>query len=298
MEGEVGRGLRNMVGAAFFFATMSACVKLVGTRVPTHEVVLVRAAILAALSAIPLLVRRRSFRGSRQGLLVLRGILGVIALFCFFSAVVQLPLADATVIQYTSPAFTAVLAALVLGEGLGLKQSFLVVCSLLGVLLVARPEFLSSGATLDPFWVLVGLLGAVFSAGAYVTVRKLAPVEDAMVIVLYFAVISFLAMVPLVLREWVPPTPREWGLLAAMGVSTQLGQVFLTRGLRWAPAGQAMAVGYVQIVFAGIWGVAVFGERPDLLGIIGTFVVILSTWGLMRSRRPVRGKVASGAGRV
>jgi drug/metabolite transporter (DMT)-like permease len=96
-----------MVLAAFFFSVMSLLVKLVGARLPSQEVVFVRAAV-SLVVAYGLLRRARPGNwGRRKGLLVVRGLLGFAALSCFFYAVIHLPLADATVIQYTNPVFTA-----------------------------------------------------------------------------------------------------------------------------------------------------------------------------------------------
>jgi drug/metabolite transporter (DMT)-like permease len=281
-----------MLGAAFFFSLMAAFVKLIGPRIPTQEVVLVRAVILLVLSAGALKARRRPLLGTRHGLLVLRGVLGLIALFCFFAAVVRLPLADVTVLQYTSPVFTAFIAAVVLGERMGSREVAFAALSLAGVVLVARPSFLFGEASLDPFWVLVAVLGALFTSGAYVAVRRVAAHEDPMTIVLYFAAVSVLGSLPLVIPTWVSPTALEWGWLLGMGLATQLGQVLLTRGLKAAPAGRAVAVGYIQIAFAALWGWLIFSELPDGIGMVGTGVIMLGTYGLMRTRAGTAGAVA------
>ena len=58
------------------------------------------------------------------------------------------------------------------------------------------------------------------------------------------------------------PTPLEWLFLLLVGITAQGGQVFLTRGLQREPAGKATAIGYLQVVFAGLWGAVFFGELP------------------------------------
>jgi drug/metabolite transporter (DMT)-like permease len=96
------------------------------------------------------------------------------------------------VIQYTNPVWTALIAAVVLGEWIGRAQVGLALLSLAGVVLVARPGFLTGGGSaLDPVAVAVALVGALFSAGAYVTVRRLRG-EEPMVVVFHFALVSTL----------------------------------------------------------------------------------------------------------
>jgi drug/metabolite transporter (DMT)-like permease len=211
-----------------------------------------------------------------------RGLVGFISLSCTYYAVVHLPLAEATVIQYTNPVFTALLAAPVLGEALHASEVLLAAVGLSGVLIVARPPFLRGAeAGLDPLAVSVGLVGALFSAGAYVMVRRLRR-EEPLLIVFYFALVSALGSAPAVIASFVLPRGPEWGVLLAVGVTTHLGQVFLTLGLRRERAGRATAVGYLQIVFATLWGVLFFAEVPDLWTFAGAAVIVVSTVALSR----------------
>jgi drug/metabolite transporter (DMT)-like permease len=283
--GRVPSGIRYMAAAALFFSVMSLLVKAAGQRLPVQEVVLARSSVGAAMCWYSLRQRRVSLWGDRKGLLLLRGLLGYAALSCFFYALVHLPLAEATVIQYTNPVFTAVLAALFLAEHIRPRDLGLVILSLGGVILMARPGFLFGGLSgLDPWAVGVALAGAVLSAGAYVTVRRLGRTEDPVVIVFYFALVATAGSIPLTALDPVLPTAWEWVALGAIGVVTQVAQVFLTKGLRDEPAGRAMAVGYMQIVFAALWGLIFFAELPDGWAGAGALLIVVSTAALARRR--------------
>lgn len=275
-----------MAAAAFFFSVMSLLVKVAGSRLPSQQIVFARALIGAVLSGWLLRRRGVAMSGNRRGLLLLRSLLGYGALSCFFYALTELPLADATVIHYTNPVFTALLAAWLLSEGIRLRELALVLSSLVGVALIARPSFLfGAESALDPVAVAIALAGALLSAGAYVTVRKLGQTEDPIVVVFYFAVFATIASIPVMAPSAVWPTPGEWAALLGVGVSTQLGQVALTRGLQLERAGRAMAVGYLQIVFAALWGILFFAEIPRAIGVVGALVIMLSTLGVARGAR-------------
>ncbi|MFP4623024.1 MAG: DMT family transporter [Gemmatimonadota bacterium] len=276
-----------MAAAAFFFSLMSVGVKLAGRTLPIQEVVLARAAVGAGLSWLSLRRRGVSPRGHRHGLLLLRGVLGYIALSCFFFALTRLPLADATVIQYTNPIFTALLAAVFLAETIRGRDLGLALLSLAGVVLMTRPGFLFGGLDqrLDPLAVVVAVTGALFSAAAYVTVRRLGRTEDPVVVVFWFAAVATVASVPFTALDPVLPTATEWLLLLGIGGVTQLAQVFVTRGLREERAGRAMTVAYMQIVFAALWGALLFAEVPDLWGAAGALLIILGTAGIARGGR-------------
>ncbi len=265
-----------MALSALFFSLMSLFVKLAGRHLPPMEIVFIRSVLSLILSY--LIVRRQGLSpwGNNRKLLFWRGFTGFVALSCFYIAITRLPLADAVVIQYTNPVFTAVLAAYFLREGLRGREIGAMGLSLLGVLLIARPAFLFGGLTmpLDPVGVLTAFAGAILSATAYVLVRKLRETEHPDVIIFYLPLVSTPGSLPFALMDFVWPSPTLWLILLAIGIFTQLGQIFLTRGLRLEPAGRATSVTYLQMVFAFLWGILFLGEYPDLWSLTGTFCIV------------------------
>ncbi|MDH5590303.1 MAG: EamA family transporter, partial [Gemmatimonadota bacterium] len=107
-------GLRYLAGAALSFSIMAAMAKLAGLAIPLFELVFARSVVVAVLAGWDVHRRRMDWRGRERGLLVLRGFFGFAALTCFYYAVLRMPLADATVIHFMNPVFTALAAAVVL----------------------------------------------------------------------------------------------------------------------------------------------------------------------------------------
>ncbi|HUF51241.1 MAG TPA: DMT family transporter [Longimicrobiales bacterium] len=278
----LSRGLRYMIAAAFFFSLMSLLVKVAGLRLPSQQIVLARSVVMAVLAYTALHRQRIPLWGQRRRLLLLRGLLGFAALSCFYYALVHLPLADATVLQYTNPVWAGLIAVFALGERMRPRELLCIALSIAGVLLVARPAALFGGGGLDSFAVMVGLAGAVLSGSGYVTVRMLGS-EHHMVVIFYFALMSSLLSLPFAAVHSVVPTAWEWLVLLGVGVTTHIGQVFMTRGLRLERAGRATAAALVQIVFAGIWGALVFAQWPDARGLAGAALVITGVLLLGRS---------------
>jgi drug/metabolite transporter (DMT)-like permease len=273
-----------MVASALSFSLMGVCVKQVGDRIPAAEVVLVRALMNVLFSW--LLLRRAGVSpwGQRRGLLIVRGAIGSVALLCVYIALNELPLASATVLQYTYPTFTALLAWLMLGERIGRRVLLAVLLGWSGVLLVARPAELlgpalglARGASLAGPAVLIAVAGAFCTALAYVSVRSLARSEHPLVIVFYFPLVAVPLSLPLVLLNPVAPTPVELLWLLGVGVFTQLGQVLLTSSLAALPAARATAISYVQVAFAGLWGWLLFGETVDGFTVAGAALVLSAT---------------------
>lgn len=281
------RGVLMLIGAAFFFSAMSSLVKLAGRELPMGMATFARSVVTLIFSFV--VVRRQglSLASPDKGLLVLRGLFGLGGIVCFFSAILSLPMAEATVLQFTNPILTTLLAALVLKERPSGSVGLALLLGFAGTLLVARPAALfGSGAELSRVGVTVALAGAAFSACAYVTIRRVTRTNHPDLVALYFPMVATPATFLLALREWTWPTPHGLLLLFAIGCATHMGQLWLTRGLALVPAGRGTAIGYLQIAFAAAWGALFFDERPSPWTLAGASLVVLSA--LVGMRTPMR----------
>ena len=267
------RGLVYMAASALGFSAMSVLVKVASPRLPTGEIVLARAIVTLAISYA--MVRRAGLSpwGTRKAGLVLRGVLGFGGLAGYYAALAALPLADATTMQNTVPLMTALLAWWVLDERVGRGTAIALALGIAGVLVIARP----GGDGLDPVGVAAALGGAVCSAIAYVTVRQLSRTEHPLVIVFYFPLVATPLAIPWAAWHFTMPQPIDWLLLVAIGACTQVGQVFLTMGLSLERAGRATSVGYIQICFAMLWELTVFGKVPSVTTLVGAALIVVGT---------------------
>lgn len=272
------RGVLLLLCSALGFSAMSVLVKLGGRELPVGMLILARASVSLFLGYAVVCARRVSPWGHEPRRLILRGLLGLGGLACFFYAVTVLPLAEATVLHYMNPILTAIIAAVWLGEVVDRHLVLAIGIALVGTVLVVRPgAVFGVHEALSARGVLAALGGATFSAFAYATVRSLSKTEDPDVIVFYFSLVATPATLPFALMDWVSPTARGWLILIGIGVTTQIGQIFLTRGLTLVPAGRGTTVGYIQIVFAASWGWLLFREAPTVWTVAGAALVMFST---------------------
>lgn len=271
-------GVRYMLASAFFFSLMSLQVKLVGRNLPSQEIVLARGVVSLVLAYV--LLKRTRVRpwGNRRWILITRGVLGFGALSCFYFALTRLPLAEATVLHFTNPLWTALFAALLLGESVSPRVLGSILVSLAGVVLVARPSALFGAAAepIDGLGLAVVLLGAMLASLAYVAVREASKTEHPLVIVFFFPLVAVPATLPF-MASFIWPRGWEWLLLLGVGVSTLLGQVYLTRALALIPAARAVTIGYTQILFVTLWGMLFFGEYLDAWSASGSLLVVAGT---------------------
>lgn len=284
----VSLGLRYMIFSALCFSVMSTLVKLGGQTMHSMQLVLARCLVAFVMSYIAL--KRLGInpfgQQKHRRLLILRGVLGFIGLCCFYYALTHLPLGEVTVIQYTNPMLTAFVASIWLKERLGKAEVLGVLGSLVGVVLIARPSFLFGGAASEfaPLALAAACAGALVSSFAYTTVRALSGKAHAMVVVFYFPLIATPIALPASLPYLKMPMWQEWLILLGVGLTTQIAQVYMTRGLHLEKAGRAMSVTYLQIVFAFMWGVLLFDEVPSLLSCLGAVIILASAIFVSRSR--------------
>ncbi|MEM8559263.1 MAG: DMT family transporter [Bacteroidota bacterium] len=293
-------GLRYMAGSAFFFSLMALFVKLSGQAgVPSMQIVFARCAVMLVLTYAMLWQASVTSRGVDRRSLFLRGFTGFTALSIFYFALTEIPLGDAATIYNTAPIHTALLAGLFLHERVRGVVVVAIALSLVGVTLIAKPSFVFAGTEASyPAWIVYAALGGAFLSGAaYTFVRKLKDTDHPLVVILWFSWVGALGSLPFALTEtlgvagrgafapWVLPSGWTWLWLLMVGVMTHIAQVCLTRGLHLEPAGRASAVGYLQVVFAFVWGLLFFGTVPDLLTLLGAGIVVGGVLLVVRSRR-------------
>jgi drug/metabolite transporter (DMT)-like permease len=217
-----------------------------------------------------------SIWGNQRRLLLVRGALGAVGINCFYWSLVHLPLGEAALIQYTNPIFATILAALWVGERVRAGEMACLATAMVGVILITRPGFLfgSAASAYETRDIAIALFGAFCSGAAYAAVRKLGSREHPTVVVFYLPLVTFPVAIPFASANWLMPTWTEWLILLGVGAATQLAQVYMTRGLQAETAVRATTTGYLQIVFAGLWGVLLLHERPSAWTLVGAAVIV------------------------
>ncbi len=267
-----------MLLSALGFALMAACVKEVSALgIPVLEIVAARAIVSGIISYLDVKRKNIPLLGNNKPLLIARGTVGAFALMFVYYAVTTLPLAEATVLQYLHPVFTAILAIFFLKEVIQRSTIICIIISLLGLFIIIQPNLQVSSMVSYP-WIsiIAGVLGAFGSAVAYIIIKKLTKTDDSSVIIFYFPVVAFPISMIMLGSDFVMPSLFATGLLVLVGIFTQVGQVGLTKALDCADANKATAYAYVQVLFSVFIGWAYFSEVPSLTTIIGGSFIMLA----------------------
>ena len=272
------KGIRFLIGSGLAFSLMSVCVKEIGEKIPVSELVFARAAISLIITRLLLLKNNIYPWGHQKRLLIIRGLLGTIALFCIFKALTILPIATATVIQYIYPTFTVICAYFILNEYIFKRIVFSIIIGWLGIILVSQPEWTTNTNIIDTLIAIsIAILGALMTSLAYICVRKLSEKENPLVIIYYFPLVSIPLSLPFLIKDFVLPTGTDWIWILGIGFFTQAGQLCITEGLRLIPAGQATSLNYSQVIFSSIAGVFLFQEALTKEIYLGGLCVLIST---------------------
>ena len=264
--------------ASFFFSLMTVCVKSVDNRIPIYELVFFRSII--SLGITSLIIKKREINpwGENKKLLILRGLLGTIALICIFYAIRNMPLNISTVIQYTYPIFISIFAGLLIKERVSKNVFIALIMGWIGIVIILNPNQLANlNVEINNIAIVVAFLGAIFTSLAYITVKKLSLTEDIFIIIKYFPLVSVITLFPIVTLNWVIPNVNDLIWIVGIGIFTQAGQTFLTIGLKQLPTTEAATINYLQVFFGSLWGILLFKEIVNINFLLGSLLVLLGT---------------------
>jgi drug/metabolite transporter (DMT)-like permease len=291
---EVVSGILCRIGSGISFSTMGALLKLASTQgMNAPELVFYRS--LFSLPVVLVWVLRReslaALRPNRPLAHVWRSALGLLSMGLTFQALILLPLADATAINFTAPIFATILSFLVLKEQVGGHRWAAVLIGFVGVLVIARP----GGSSLPAAGVAIALFATLGQAGVTTTLRRLQRSENISAIVFWFALAGVLVGGMLMIVFGHMHSAAAFAYVIAGGLAGGAGQLLMTSSLR-APVSVVSAFDYLQIVGATAYGWLLFSDTPRLSTILGAALIAGS--GLYTAWREHRRRLRQAAAAV
>jgi len=265
-----------MVLASFLFATMGVCVKLASAYYTPGEVMFYRG--LTGAFLIWLLSRSRGLTLATRipATHFWRSLTGVSAMFLWFYALGNLPLATAMTLNYMSSVWMALFliggAAMLGAARVDGRLVGTVLLGFAGVALILRPTIEQ-----DQLWHgLMGLLSGMISATAYLQVAALARAGEPEVrIVFYFSLGG--ALFGLVTTAWTgmhAHTLKGVVLLVAVGLLATVAQLMMTRAYSTGRALVNASLQYLGIAFSFGYGVLLFADRVTWMALGGMLLIV------------------------
>ncbi|MFC3100891.1 DMT family transporter [Altererythrobacter lauratis] len=267
------------LGGVMGLSIMAALIKLASTRgIHLAEIIFWRQFI-----TVPILLVWAWFAGQgvgRERLRLLatkrprdhamRGVYGMIGMVFNFGAVILLPLAEATTINFSAPIWAVILSIVFLKEKVGIWRWGAVLAGFAGILVIAQP----GDGHIPLFGAAVAMAGAFMIALISIQIRDLSRTENPMAIVFWFAMMSSVCSLPFMLFVAKAHAPLDWLILLGTGLAGTWGQLMITAALRYGKVSSVIVMDYSAIVWATLFGWLLFAVLPPITTLFGAPLVI------------------------
>ncbi|WP_420584574.1 DMT family transporter [Ruegeria sp.] len=263
-------GMFWMFSAGLSFVVMTALVKSLGPTMDPIQAAFLRFffGLVFLLPALRLVLATHLTR-KHLTLLGVRGIVHAVAVMLWFFSMTQIPLAEVTAMNYMTPVYVTLGAALFLGEKLAFRRIAAIGLAVIGVLIILRPGFrdVSAGHITMLFTALA--LGASYLI-AKLLVRDLPP----SVVVAHMSIWVTVALIPFAVAVWTWPSLRDLGILFLIASFATLGHYLMTLALKAAPVAVTQPVTFLQLIWATLLGALVFHESVDVWVVAGGTLIL------------------------
>jgi len=279
-----------MIVAHVFFTTQDMTIKFINGDYALYQVMLIRsivAMLFTLLIFVPIDGGYKHLLTQRLGLHVLRGFGIVITNFCFFSALITMPLAEVVAIFFISPLLITALSEFLIGEKVGLHSWIAVLVGLLGVMIMLRPGFgLFNPASILP------VLAALSYALVQITTREMGVTEKASTMAFYIqlnlvVVSSLIGLIfgdgnlanpseptlYYLFRPWTLPSLGDGMIIIGIGLINGLAAYFISQAYRISKAGIIAPFEYVALPLSIFWSITIFGDWPDTVSWLGMVII-------------------------
>ncbi len=289
----------NLTGAIYMMLSMAAFtvndafVKLAAETVPLFQIVFLRGIATTAMLAATVYLTgglRFSIPKGDRGKVAWRTVFEVAAMVAFLTALINMPIANATAILSALPLAVTLGAALFLGDPVGWRRLLAICVGFVGVLLIIQPGTDGFNA-----YALFALLAVLIITGRDLVTRRFSPQVPSMgVAVLTAAAVCVFGGVMSMFEPWAPLGAREVALILAAAVFIIGGYVFSILVMRVGEIAVIAPFRYTSLIFALVIGLVVFGEFPNSLALTGAAVVVATgLFTLWREQRTARRQGAS-----
>jgi len=273
------RAMLWAVATGFVFTMLNAILRQLAQGLPPVQVQFVRYG-LSMFVMLPwvLAAGLRAYVPNHPRGQVVRALVHTLGLMVWFTALPNIPLADATAIGYTAPVFVMLGAAWFLGEKMVRARWLAVAISAVGVAIILAPKVSGTGGVYN----LVMLASQPLLAASLLINKVLTRHDRVEVIVTWQAMLVALFTAPFALWAWQSPSAVQWGWFVVAGLLGTLGQYCNGRALRIADASASQSVKYLDLVWASLLGFAIFGDWPAQTTLAGGLVIVIATAWLAR----------------
>jgi drug/metabolite transporter (DMT)-like permease len=282
-----------MTGALFSFMASALTIRALAKNLNVFETLSIRSSlgllILCSLvAARPAL--REELRLRHMGMHIARNSTHFIGQYSWALAVTLLPFATVFALEFTTPAWVALLAAIFLKERLTLSRTGSVLLGFLGVLVIIRPGL----ASFQPMALLVLFAAFTFGVSLIIT-KKLTGHVSTFTVIFWMNVMQLpMALAWPVFQAATGGPPLFVTRLGtdaivpalALGVVGLTSHYCLTQAFRWGDATVVVPMDFLRIPLIALIGWMFYAEALDAFVFAGAILIICGVlWNLRAEAR-------------
>ena len=266
---QISSGSRFMLLSCFFASLAHIGVKWL-RHIPAVEVMFFNALFALLASVATLRYRQRSVWGKNHGLLLAQGLASTLGVTLYFFTLQHMPLPSAVILNLTAPIFAAVIGIFIAKEALHLSQCFYFTLSFAGIVLI------NGFALTEASWyILSGLVGALFGGLSYNFTRKIRHQEYPRVVAVYSYVVTIPLTGAYLLHNFVALQPQDVLILSMISVLGYMAHYYSIKAYQQGPIATVSATAYIAVVYALLFGYLFLGETLPCLKLLGLGLVLL-----------------------
>ncbi|MEM7225271.1 MAG: DMT family transporter [Pseudomonadota bacterium] len=263
--------------AVVFNTGMDTLAKLATGSAATWQIVFLRWAY-AVILLLPFVILHKPWRRllAAPRVHIWRVGLNLIASYCLYYALHELPLSVVLSIFFAEPLFTLVMARIVIGEPVSPSRWLATLAGLGGVLVMTRPTLML--ADLQALAVVLALAGAACWGLMHVITKQAGQSESTLSLMFWLAAITALFSAGPAASTWQPLALETHGIMVGVALLGSLYSFFWIVALKIGTAGQIASVAYLTLPLAYLAGYLVFGEVPAPSTILGSLIVMAAVY--------------------
>jgi len=259
-----------MVGSFISFLSMAVAGRELSSEITTFQILFWRG--LVGLVIILILLQIRGWHHARTQKVHLHAARDIVhfgAQFAWFYAIAFIPIAELFALEFTTPIWTLILAALILGEKITRVRVAAVALGFIGVLIILRPGISPVG--MPQVAALLGALGFAFAT--YVLTRRLMRTDAPLTLLFWMVVIQTPLGLLAGLDQWTWPSGWNWFWVGIVGVGSLTAHYCMARALTLADANVVVPMDFARLPLAVVVGWLVYAEAIDIWVVVGAAII-------------------------
>jgi drug/metabolite transporter (DMT)-like permease len=275
-----------LLASATMFTFTGVLVKTLGQTLHPFEISFFRGLVALAV-ILPIFSRTGGILAGMRTqiplLQITRGVVGSVAMFLGFYAIVALPLADAQAISFSRNLFLVPLAAFILSEAVGPRRAIAACVGFVGVLIMLRPNMGAGDAGMLLSLGAAAALGHAFLVALATVLVNIASRHDGSVTLMFYTNTVSVTLIAIpTFFVWQTPNMSELMMLVAMGILATASHNCFIRAFALGEASVIAPVDYARLIFAALAGFVVFSTVPDIYTITGALIIVASSFYILR----------------